>query len=129
MDIATTKQQLIALVDKVNKENPGMSLEFHQQRITKKNMCVRGNNGSLWIEPFQNWYDIGLSGQSLTKQMQGFMEKFCGQNQGTNRPSQNPIIRFGEFVTLRLLKPQFIDMQAYQNSLMIYKLLPIGSGW
>ena len=90
MDIATTKQQLIALVDKVNKENPGMSLEFHQQRITKKNMCVRGNNGSLWIEPFQNWYDIGLSGQSLTKQMQGFMEKFCGQKSGYKQTKPEP---------------------------------------
>ncbi|MBT4860345.1 MAG: hypothetical protein HON46_06015 [Gammaproteobacteria bacterium] len=101
MDINATKQQLISLVKKINSENPSLSIEFHQQKVTKKNMCVRGKNGSLWIEPYSDWYDIGLSGQSLTKEMTGFMENICGKKAGNKQskpePSHHPFWRVNDF--------------------------------
>jgi hypothetical protein len=90
MDIKTTKNQLISLVEKIKKEQPGTTLEFHQQKVTTTNMCVRGINGFLWIEPHQKWYDIGLSGKSLTKQMQGFMEELCGHKSGYKQTKPEP---------------------------------------
>jgi hypothetical protein len=101
MDINTTKQLLISLVKTINSENPSLSLEVHQQKVVKQHICVRGNNGSLWIEPYPDWYDISLSGQSLTKQMTGYMEKLCGNKYGNKQskpePSHQPYWRVTEF--------------------------------
>jgi hypothetical protein len=101
MDIKATKRQLTSLVKRINSEHPSLSLEVHQQKVTKKNMCVRGNNGSLWIEPYPNWYDISLSGQSLTKQMTGYMEQLCGVKAGNKQskpePSHQPFWRVQDF--------------------------------
>ncbi len=101
IDIKTTKNQLISLVKKINSENPGLALEFHQQRVSKKNMCVKGSNGTLWIEPYSEWYDIGLSGQSLTREMQGFMEKTYGKKKGNKQskpePSHQPFWRVTDY--------------------------------
>jgi hypothetical protein len=110
MDINATKQQLISLVKKINYENPSLSIEVHQQKVSKKNMCVRGNNGSLWIEPYPDWYDIGLSGQSLTKQMTGYMEQLCGKKTGDKQskpePSHHPFWRVNDF--------KFVEAAVYQ---------------
>lgn len=101
MDINATKRQLTSLVKRINSENPSLSLDVHQQKVSKKNMCVRGNNGSLWIEPYPDWYDIGLSGQSLTKQMTGYMEELCGNKAGNKQskpePSHHPYWRVTDF--------------------------------
>jgi len=73
MDIETAKQQLKNLVKKINELSPGINVEFHQQDVTKKNMCIKGCNGRIWIEPTSKGYDISLSGNSLEKEMYGFM--------------------------------------------------------
>lgn len=106
MDINTTKAQLIALVDRLNGEYPELSLEYHQQKVSKKNMCVRGCNGSLWIEPCQEWYDIGLSGQSLTNDMEGFMTCTFGPKKGNKQskpePSHQPFWRVTDFKSVEI---------------------------
>jgi len=106
MDINTTRNQLIALVNKINDDNPGLVLTYHQQKVTKKNMCIRGCNGSLWIEPHQEWYDIGLSGQSLIKEMEGFMTSTFGPKNGNKQskpePSHHPFWRVTDFKSVEI---------------------------
>jgi hypothetical protein len=101
LDIKSTKLQLEALVKKMNAEDFSLTLEVHQQKVKKTNMCVRGGNGALWIEPLPNWYDIGLSGQSLTNQMTGYMEKLCGAKTGNKQskpePGHQPFWRVTDF--------------------------------
>lgn len=101
MDINSTKNQLISLVYKINNDNSGHNLVFHQQKVSKKNMCIKGCNGSLWIEPHQEWYDIGISGQSLTKSMEGLMTSEFGIKKGNKQskpePSHHPFWRVTDF--------------------------------
>ena len=75
MDIDTVKHQLSYLVEKINQISSDVNLEFHQQNVTKKHMCIKGCNGSIWIQPTLNGYDISLSGISLEKEMYGFMKE------------------------------------------------------
>jgi len=101
MDINSTKSQLISLINTLNKEHSDLSLEYHQQRVILKNMCVRGKNGSLWIQPHEYWYDISLSGKSLTMEMNGFMERLFGKTMGNKQskpePSHQPFWRVTDF--------------------------------
>ena len=107
MDIETTKHQLIRLVNRLNAENPRLALEFSQQKVCKKNMCVRGmKEGTLWVQPHQDWYDISLSGQSLTNNMTNFMEMTFGNKQGNKQskpePSHQPFWRVTEFKSVEI---------------------------
>ena len=107
MDIETTKHQLIRLVNRLNAENPTLALEFHQQDVSKMNMCVRGmKGGTLWVQPHQDWYDISLSGQSLTNNMTNFMEMTFGNKKGNKQskpePSHQPFWRVTEFKSVEI---------------------------
>ena len=42
MDINTTKNQQISLVKKINSESPELTLEFHQQEVSKKICALKG---------------------------------------------------------------------------------------
>lgn len=88
--IDSTKKKLIALVNKINKDYSDIKLVFHQQDISKKNMCIKGCNGSIWIEPISGTYDIGLSGKSLTMEMHGFMENNFGNKYGYKQTKPEP---------------------------------------
>ncbi|MBE8233557.1 MAG: HNH endonuclease [Endozoicomonadaceae bacterium] len=90
MHIDIAKKKLEGLVEKINKDHPNIELKFHQQDKSKKNMCIKGCNGSMWIEPISGSYDIGLSGKSLTKQMQIFMENTCGSQTGFKQTKPEP---------------------------------------
>jgi predicted HNH restriction endonuclease len=101
MDINITKKKLIDLVVKINEQHPSIGLAYHQQDVTKKNMCVEGCNGKMWIEPMSNWYDISLSGQSLTLEMTGYMKQEFGEKTGNKQskpePSHQPFWRVDDF--------------------------------
>ena len=101
MNINDTKQKLKDLVARINAEHPAIGLGYHQQDVSRKNMCVEGCNGKMWIEPMSNWYDISLSGQSLTLEMTGYMEQEFGEKNGNKQskpePSHQPFWRVDDF--------------------------------
>lgn len=100
MNVEETKGRLIKLIKKINSqlEDPPF-LEFHQQRIDKTHMAIKGGNGTLWINPKKKGYDIGLSGQSLENEMYDFMVNLCdSKHQGYKQTKERlPFWRVDDF--------------------------------
>lgn len=120
MDINTTKKKLENLVAKINTQYPSIGLAYHQQNATKKNMCIMGCNGKLWIEPMSNWYDISLSGQSLTLEMTEYMEQVFGKKTGNKQsrpePSHQPFWRVNNFELVEKAVFRYAGINQTDNS-------------
>ncbi len=80
MNIEAEKKKLEQLTNTINSLSNSMSIEFHQQNITKKHMSFTGGNGRLCIHPTSKGFDIGLSRKSLSKEMYAFMCVLSGKD-------------------------------------------------
>ena len=116
MDINTAENQLRALVRKIRSENATSLVEFCQNPKTKRNMGVKGCNGTLWIHFHKEYYDISLSGQSLTKDMKGFMETTFGRKKGNKQsrpePSHQPFWRVTEFKSVAIAVYRYAGLKS-----------------
>ena len=79
VDILGTKSRLHQLVDEINKDAGYNKVRFHQQRVRKAHMSIEGRNGRLTVKPTQKGWDLGLSGQSLEKEMYEYMCRLTGK--------------------------------------------------
>lgn len=120
MDINITKKKLKDLVAKINAQHPAIGLAYHQQDVSKKNMCVEGCNGKIWIEPMSNWYDISLSGQSLTLEMTSYMNQEFGEKTGNKQskpePSHQPFWRVDDFELVEKAVFRYAGIQQIDSS-------------
>ena len=125
MDIETTKKYLIELVREINNQNPSVGLGFHQQDVSKKNMCVEGCNGKLWIEPMREWFDVSLSGQSLTIEKTPIMLAEFGLKHGNKQskpePSHQPYWRVYDFESVVRAVYLYADIKRAERS---HNILP-----
>jgi hypothetical protein len=80
MNVETTKDRLLQLEEEITSLSLKNKIKFHQQRVIKKHMALKSTNGSLWVVPNKNSYDVCLSGQSLVAEMTPFMRKLCGND-------------------------------------------------
>jgi len=72
-------KQLLKLVEEINQSNSNYKIKFNRQVKQTKNMSFSGANGRLAVQPSSVGYDISLSGESIQKQMYGFMRNLCGK--------------------------------------------------
>jgi hypothetical protein len=98
------KKKLLLLADEVNAKTGG-NIKFNQQKVTKENMSFSGANGRIRIQPFHGQYDICLSGQSIEKQMCGFMCDICGKdNDGYKQTKPEPHAPFWRVSDFKLVE-------------------------
>lgn len=71
------RKKLSSLAEEINAGKARIKL--HQQTKVRGNMSFSGGNGRIWVTPCSYGYDISLSGQSLQKQMYGFMKERVGR--------------------------------------------------
>lgn len=80
MNTEMVKRQLQNLESEVNSKHNMHKIKFCQQKVIERHMSFTGGNGRLCIEPRYQLYNIGLSGQSLTKEMYQFMCELTGKS-------------------------------------------------
>ncbi|WP_076792237.1 hypothetical protein [Chlorobium sp. KB01] len=78
MDVDATKERLEELVEEINLLSP-LKFRFHQQAKVKRNMAIKGANGTLYIHPTKTAYNICLYGKTLEPEMSPFMISLCGK--------------------------------------------------
>jgi uncharacterized protein with ParB-like and HNH nuclease domain len=102
MDVEATKDRLEQLVEEINNLS-SRKIRFHQQAKVKKNMAIKGSNGTLYIQPTTTAYDICLYGQSLEAEMSSFMQSLCGNKCMGYKQSNNrePFWRVDDFEIVR----------------------------
>jgi hypothetical protein len=80
VDTDFVKQQVWALADELNAMVGDRFIEAEQQRVTKRNISLKGRLGErLYIKPAADGYLVGLSGEALTTRMTPFMERLAGK--------------------------------------------------
>ena len=78
MDVDATKKSLEQLVEEINLLSP-QQIRFHQQAKVKRNMAIKGANGTLYIHPTTTAYNICLYGKTLEVEMYPFMLSLSGK--------------------------------------------------
>lgn len=74
------KEKLQKLLVQINASRATSKLKFNQQVKITSHMSLSGGNGRIWINPHREGIDVSLSGQSLEKQMYGFMFRLFGRD-------------------------------------------------
>ena len=98
------KTKLLYLEDEINSRKD-CSIKFHQQDVTKEHMSFTGGNGRIGVSPSSEKYDIVLSGQSIEKQMYGFLQKTCGKDHdGYKQTKPEPHAPFWRVSDFELVK-------------------------
>jgi HNH endonuclease len=71
-----------SLVTEINSLSQKDIVNFHQQPKTPENMAIKGERGTLYIQPNKTftYIDICLYGISIEKEMFGFMVDLCGKS-------------------------------------------------
>jgi len=89
-NVESLKSKLLDLLSEIHSTG-NLQINFHQQRVSKKNMGFTGGDGKVWVQPFQDRYDISLSGKSLTELMTPFMRSLCDkENDGYKQTKPEP---------------------------------------
>lgn len=78
MNVEATKERLEQLVEEINLLS-SQKICFHQQAKVKRNMAIKGANGTLYIHPTTTAYNICLYGKTLEVEMYPFMLNLCGK--------------------------------------------------
>lgn len=86
------ERQLRRMADELNEAIGYDKIAYHQQRVSKGNMCLLGANGRLWIQPGpDNTYNVSLSGKSLTAELYPVFRKLFGRdNYGYHQTKPEP---------------------------------------
>ena len=102
------KENLLVLVSEINASRVTPKINFNQQNKTTSNMSLTGGNGRIWIQPHTEGMDVSISGQSLEKQMYGFMlslfRRDCDgykQRNATKGFKRQPFWRTSDFMQVK----------------------------
>ena len=78
MNIDVAKKMLERLRDEIE-QSTGKVLTMTQQTVARKNMCFKGGNGRIWIQPTNDYWDVSLSGQSVEAELTPVFQKLFGR--------------------------------------------------
>lgn len=107
-NIEMLKTTLISLMSEVNSGNEVSKIQFNQQKKSTQNMSFSGCNGRIWIQPFNQAYDVSLSGASLEKELTSefnklFNNEFAGYKQSNSNEGvyKQPYWRTSDFALVK----------------------------
>lgn len=117
---AKVKEEMEALVQKLNAACGTQRIKVHQQNKKKENISLRystGGGGTLYIKPAHGYYQIALGTLPLIDRMGTFMERLTGKKHDGYNQSQDQEPRWNNcnYAQVREAAYFFADIPWSQN--------------